>query len=384
MDEFLREPRASVSLITRCFEEIVSGDQLPDYETTVRAFLTRLHETSLDRDPEVLSAAASVLRCAANRWPISTNPKPTDPGTTVVDIVGTGGDGHNTYNVSTTAAIVCAGHPAIKVIKHGNKASTSASGSADILRSYGCELMLTPSALVADVGGSGESLVDRCPFVFLLAPMWHPAMLRVAPIRKSLTHPTIFNLLGPLLNPAPIHARIIGVHSANLGHTFCNAFALLQPEGRCMIVCGRTGDAAGGDGVGRGLDEISPAGVTDTWTYTPEDGVVKGDLHPERDFGISLHRLEDVRSGTPEENARTLGEILGGGGGGRIRGDPVYDYVLLNAAALVVLARAETDYKAAVAAAETAITSGRAKAALDLFRDTSRALAGHTTTTITT
>lgn len=399
MEDFLRDPRPHIGIVTRSFEEIITGEAPAD---RIAAFLTALHTTGLDRHPQVLSAAATVLRGAANSWPVPLSTTRAQAEGSIakvrVDIVGTGGDGHNTYNVSTTAAIVCAGHGRIQVVKHGNRASTSASGSADILKSYGCNLNLLPAQLVAplparavqraggninggvaadqsDGDGPGATLLSSCAFVFLLAPMWHPAMGVVAPVRKALPHPTIFNLLGPLLNPAPIDARIIGVHSRGLGATFIEAFALLQPEGRCMVVCGRTTADTSVDGVqsgdGKGLDEISPQFATDTWSYAPAAGISHALIRP-ADFGIATHALDDVRSGTPAENAATLAQILSGT---RARGDAVCDYVLINAAALFVVAGVATDYRQGVALAEEAIATGRAREALDTFRDASSALA---------
>ncbi|ORY84797.1 glycosyl transferase family, a/b domain-domain-containing protein [Protomyces lactucae-debilis] len=347
MEDFLAGPKPEAGLISSCFTQILDPSASPDL---IAHFLTKLHETKLDRHPDVIAAAVLVLRDAALKWHIDSTHTRKDAHPVCVDIVGTGGDGHNTYNVSTTAAVVAAGVPGIRVIKHGNKASTSTSGSADVLKSYGCELLLQPQHI--------PSLTS--PFTFLLASIWHPALARVAPVRKTLTHPTIFNILGPLLNPAPIDARIIGVHSPELGRVFAESFAKLNPHGRCMIVCGR-----------ERLDELSPAGETDCWIYTPESGIVQDIQTPEQ-FGLSRHPLSSVAGGSPADNATTLAEILDGK---REAGDAILDYVLLNCAALLVIAGVTKDKRAAVGLARESIASGRAKQALDTFRDESTAAA---------
>ena len=351
IETFLRDPEGSEASIARCFLQLLDPTTS---QLEIAKFLVYLHESGRDRDPAVIAQAVTVLKEVALEWPLSETgdlstqgevlEQLTDRKTVCVDIVGTGGDGHNTYNVSTTAAIVAAGVPGVRVIKHGNKASTSSSGSADILRSYGCNLLLSPNDIPA----------LKSSFLFLLAPIWNPALANVAAIRKSLPHPTIFNILGPLLNPAPIDARIIGVHSPELGQVFIDAFAQLNPRGRCMIVCGD-----------ERLDEISPAGTTNIWTYDDITGIQRGQIDPSM-FGMARHSLDSVRGGTPEENASVLNDILGNK---REIGDAVLDYVLINCAALLYVSGIAKGYSEGIQLSLESIRSGRAKDALDRFRD---------------
>lgn len=170
-----------------------------------------------------------------------------------MDIVGTGGDGWDTFNVSTTAAVVAAG-TGVRVakvreatrtglkMKHGSKAVTSSSGSADLLLSLDCRLSFPVDQL--------SSFLPASPFLFLFAPHYHPSLAHIAPIRRSLNFRTIFNVLGPLINPARPQRMVLGVANLNLGDTFAEVLRLLEVE-RALVVCGE-----------EGLDEISPAGDT--------------------------------------------------------------------------------------------------------------------------
>lgn len=352
IENFLSDPSGSEQ-VTECFTQLL--DSSTD-QSSIARFLTYLHETGLDRKPEVIKQAVEVLRGAALKWELGPTTRLETQGEALatladrhdvcVDIVGTGGDGHNTFNVSTTAAIVAAGVPGIRVIKHGNKASTSSSGSADILKSYGCNLTLQPTDI--------PSLTS--PFLFLLAPIWNPALGNVAAVRKSLPHPTIFNILGPLLNPAPIDSRVIGVHSPALGPIYIDAFSLLNPTGKCMVVCGD-----------ERLDEISPAGRSSIWTYDAIHGTASGSLHPS-DFGLRCHTLASVRGGTPNENVRILVDLIDG----KLSvGDAILDYVLINCTALLTMSGVARDYKHGVEMSLDSISSGRAKMALEKFRSES-------------
>lgn len=199
-----------------------------------------------------------------------------------LDLVGTGGDGHDTYNVSTTAAIVAAGVPGVRVCKHGARASSSSSGSADLLAALGVPLAnLTPSTM--------PRLLPNSTFTFLFAQLFHPSMAPLAPIRRSLGFPTIFNVLGPLVNPARPKRSVMGVHSWGLGQTFAEALRESKCE-RGWIVCGR-----------EGLDEISPEGETDVWEL--RDGEIRHFVISPASFGLSAHPLAHVKSGTAAENA---------------------------------------------------------------------------------
>lgn len=210
-------------------------------EAQIGAFLTALRLSGQDVDAAVVAACATVMR--HHSLPLAPPALSDAEAGPICDIVGTGGDGQNTFNVSTTAGIVAAG-AGCRVYKHGNKAATSSSGSADILISLECPVMSIPSSAF-------ETITKSSNFLFLYAPNYHPAMKILAPIRKSLPFPTVFNILGPLINPARPSAMIVGVHSPGLGRIFIQAMKVLGVK-RAWVVCGR-----------EGLDEISPDGETD-------------------------------------------------------------------------------------------------------------------------
>ncbi|KAG1739412.1 glycosyl transferase [Suillus paluster] len=310
----------------------------------IGAFLAALHIGRVERRPESLAAAAEVLRARALHAAI-------EDGDTdfVVDIVGTGGDGHNTFNVSTTAAVVAAGAGA-RVIKHGSRASTSSSGSADLLQSLDC--LFTPPS-------SGTPLpISKVPFTFILAPHYHPALAILAPYRKTLPFRTLFNVLGPLINPARPRGMVLGVAERELGPTFAQSLRDGGVE-RALVVCGA-----------EGLDEISCAGYTYAWQL--EDGkITEIKLHPEL-FGLSVHPLTSVAGGTPTENAATFKALLNSGNDIPESLTPVLHFVLLNASALLVVAGLASDFKEGVALAMNSITSGSAWDALLAFRNAGR------------
>ncbi|KAH8104918.1 anthranilate phosphoribosyltransferase, TrpD [Phellopilus nigrolimitatus] len=306
----------------------------------VGAFLTALHLSRLDRRPEMLAAAAASLRSRALKADIEG--RDTD---FVVDIVGTGGDGHNTFNVSTTAAVVAAGAGA-RVCKHGSRASTSASGSADLLQSLGC--LFTPPT--ADT----PMHIARIPFTFILAPHYHPALALIAPYRRALPFRTMFNILGPLINPAHPHGLVLGVAERDLGATFARS---LRDSGvaRALVVCGA-----------EGLDEISCAGDTHAWEL--KDGeITEHTLHPSQ-FGLCVHALARVSGGTAAENSEAFKALLTSGTRIPESLEPVLDFVLLNASALLVVAGLADDYKEGVKLARESITSGKAWDALQTFK----------------
>ncbi|KAG8908948.1 anthranilate phosphoribosyltransferase [Tulasnella sp. 403] len=307
----------------------------------IGAFLMALKYSGKAHDDVIISAAAEVMRSYALTVKLDGD---TD---FIVDIVGTGGDGHNTFNVSTTAAIVAAGAGA-RVCKHGSKASTSSSGSADILAALGCR---HPPAT--------DSPLPRVPFVFLSAGNYHPAIGALAPIRKSLPFRTIFNVLGPLLNPARPKGMVLGVYIKPLGPVFARA---LRDAGvkRALVVCGQ-----------EGLDEISIAGGT--WVWSLQNGeITETVIHPSH-FGLSAQPLDHVVGSTPSINAETLTALLTNKAAVNLPPpaslDAIRDYVLINASALLVVAGIATDYKDGVRLARESIESGKAWEALAAFRD---------------
>ncbi|GAA99954.1 uncharacterized protein L969DRAFT_96570 [Mixia osmundae IAM 14324] len=322
---------------TRAFELITARESAVP-ATQLSAFLTALKAYGLDRRSDIIAASAQVLRSRALAIVLAqSNELDESP---ICDIVGTGGDGHNTFNVSTSAALVAAG-AGCRVCKHGNRAASSSSGSADILLSAGAPITELPATALASLTSS---------FIFLFAPLYHPAMVRVAPVRRELGFSTIFNILGPLVNPARPECMIVGVHSRYLGEQFVRALASLSVR-RAWVVCGA-----------EGLDEISPAGETHVWSL--HGGAIQEQTIAPADFGLTAHSLEAVRGGTPAENAVILSALLQGE---LAPSDAIENFVVMNAAALIMLAGRANTLLEGVSLARESIRSGRAKRALDDF-----------------
>lgn len=311
----------------------------------IGAFLSALHIHRVERRPESLAAAASVLREKALKAAVQDA-----ENDFVVDIVGTGGDGYNLFNVSTTAGIVAAGAGA-RVIKHGSRASTSSSGAADLLEALDC-------LFVAPTPGTPMP-IPRVPFTFILAPHYHPALGYITPYRKALPFRTMFNILGPLINPAKPRGMVLGVAEPEIGPTFAQSLRDGGVE-RALVVCGY-----------EKLDEISCAGPTYAWEL--KDGVVTElTLHPEL-FGLDVHPLSTVAGGNPQENAETFKRLLNSGGSIPEDLTPVLHFVQMNAAALLVVAGLATDFEEGAKMALESITSGNAWKALETFREAGRA-----------
>lgn len=245
------------------------------------------------------------------------------------DIVGTGGDSHSTFNISTTSSILASS--LLILSKHGNKASTSKSGSADLLN---CTLP-TPPNLMAVTPETIAKVYAKSNYAFLFAPVFHPGMKYVAPIRKELGWRTIFNLLGPLANPAEgiIEARLLGVARRDIGPVFADALKIGGAR-KAMVVCGE-----------EDLDEISCAGSTYCWRLvdrsTHKDSssndvdIESFTVRPD-DFGLPAHALKDVSPDKePHENAAILTKLLQNQ---LPRDDPIFHFVLMNTAALFVVA----------------------------------------------
>jgi anthranilate phosphoribosyltransferase len=249
----------------------------------------------------------------------------------VVDVVGTGGDGARTFNISTTAAIVAATAGA-GVAKHGNRAVSSASGSADLLEALGLRLEQPPERIAESI--------DRLGFGFMFAPAHHPAMRHAAPVRRELGVRTIFNVLGPLTNPAGARAGIFGVYAASLVRTIADVLASLGAR-RAFVVHGAFG-----------IDELSPAGPNAVAEVVA--GRVRERTIDPLELGLERCDPAELAGGTPEENARTAREILAGATG------PKRDAVVLNAAGAIAAAGDAADLREGLALATEAIESGRA------------------------
>jgi len=262
----------------------------------------------------------------------------------VLEIVGTGGDRSNSFNISTTSAIVVSS-AGIPVAKHGNRAASSKSGSADVLESLGVDITIPPEKSL--------NLLKTINLCFLFAQNYHISMKYVAPVRKELAIRTIFNILGPLVNPAGANMELLGVYDADLIEPMAKVLCNLGVK--CgMVVYGQDG-----------LDEISLSSTTSVCEL--RDGSFKSyTIEPEQ-FGFTRCKKEDLRGGTPEENARITRGILEGDKG------PRRDAVLLNSSAAIHIARPELTMKDALALAAQTVDSGKALAQLEQFIKLSRA-----------
>ena len=255
----------------------------------------------------------------------------------VVDVVGTGGDGGGTLNISTAAAIVAASAGAA-VAKHGNRAVSSASGSADVLEALGFFLEQEPRRIAESI--------DRFGFGFMFAPSHHPAMRHAAPVRRELGTRTIFNVLGPLTNPAGARAGVFGVYSPALVRTIADALAQLGTH-RAFVVHGFGG-----------IDELSPCGPNQVSEVV--DGEVRDRVIDPAELGIEPSDPASLTGGGPEENAREIRAILAGD----MRG-PKRDAILLNAAGGIAAAGHAHDLAEGLGVARRALDSGEAATRLD-------------------
>ncbi|NPV53283.1 MAG: anthranilate phosphoribosyltransferase [Firmicutes bacterium] len=249
----------------------------------------------------------------------------------VIDTCGTGGDGARTFNISTAAAFVVAGG-GVPVAKHGNRSVSSMSGSADVLEALGININLSPE----EVG----LCMDETGFGFLFAPHLHTAMKHAIGPRRELGIPTIFNILGPLTNPASAQCQVVGVFSGDLVETIARVLSNLGVR-RALVVHGRDG-----------LDEISISAETKV-AHLADGDIRTYHIRPE-DFDLPRASLDDVRGGTPSENAAIIIDILRGARG------PRRDIVLLNSAAAFVAAGAAGDIRDGIGLARESIDSGRA------------------------
>ncbi|KAF4336280.1 anthranilate phosphoribosyltransferase [Fusarium beomiforme] len=298
-------------------------------EAQTASLLMALHFTKLDFRADVLAECARVMRAAAAPIPAEElkevieqrGRKEGEYQGGLCDIVGTGGDGHDTFNISTTSSILASA--LLMVSKHGNKASTSKSGSADLVA---C-MKPQPPIISAVRPDTLVKVYSETNYTFLFAPVFHTGMRYVAPIRKQLPWRTVFNNLGPLANPVEdvLEARVIGVGRRDLGPAFAEALCMADFK-KALIICGE-----------EELDEVSCAGNTLCWRVNETSSgrleVEHFTVHPS-DFGLSTHPLDTVSSGKePSENAEILYRILHNE---LPDDDPILEFVLLNAAALFV------------------------------------------------
>lgn len=277
---------------------------------------------------EELAGAARAMRQKAHRIQTS--------AATVVDIVGTGGDGMSTFNISTTTAFVVAAC-GVTVAKHGNRAVSSKCGAADVLEALGVKLDASPEIV--------EEAVKTIGVGFLFAPLYHSALRHAMKARKEVGLRSIFNMLGPLTNPAGANCQLLGVFSPALTEMFAGALNLLGVR-RALVVHGH-----------EGLDEISVCEATRV-TDLDRGAIRTYDLYPETFFGERANP-DDMLGGGPAENAAILRKVLGGEKG------PRRNVILLNAGAALMAAGKAKDIKEGIAQAEAAIDSGKATEKLD-------------------
>jgi len=320
-------------------EEIMTGQATP---AQIGSFITALRIKGETVDEIV--GAAKIMRAKARKIRLNNHTINIDRDEinieeeTILDTCGTGGDGTNTFNVSTATAFVAAG-AGVKVAKHGNRAVSSLCGSADVLKSLGVKLDINDSNV--------ERCIREIGIGFLYAPLFHGAMKYAAGPRQEIGLRTIFNLLGPLTNPASATAQVMGVYAQDLTEKIANVLGRLGTR-EAFVVCG--------EGT---YDEISICGPTRI-SHMKQKNVNTFDITPE-EYGFKRAVPDSIRGGNAKENARIIREILDGDKG------PKRDMVLLNGAAAFVAAGLDNDLKEGIERARDAIDSGRAGEKLDLL-----------------
>ena len=304
------------------FQILFEGEATP---SQIGGFLMALRTRG--ETVEEYAAAASVMRAKCN---------PVKAPAGAIDIVGTGGDGKKTLNISTATALVVAG-AGVPVAKHGNRNLSSKSGAADALGQLGINVMVGPQVV--------EKALQTAGIGFMMAPMHHPATKHVMPTRAELGTRTIFNILGPLTNPAGVKRQLTGAFSRSLIRPMAETLGQLGSE-RAWLVHGSDG-----------TDEMTITGVTWVATLEADGSVREVELHPE-DFDLPVHPFEKIQGDTPEVNAAALRSLLDG------EHSAYRDAVLLNAAAALVIADKALDLKNGVALAAESIDSGAARTCL--------------------
>ena len=320
---------------TAVMREIMEGAATP---AQLGAFLTALRLKG-ETDTEI-AALAAVMRDKA--LPVSVPGQPL-----LLDVVGTGGDGKNTFNLSTAAALIAAA-AGVKVAKHGNRAASGSCGAADVLEALGVQLELSPAGVAACIARAGMG--------FMFAPAFHPAMRHAGPVRREIGIRTVFNLLGPLTNPARAQCMLLGVADPHLGERMAAALIRLQIR-RALVVHGADG-----------MDELTLSGPTTVWEVQ-NDTQRQWTLHP-ADYGLPPAAVSDLQGGTAAENAATMRRLLAGETG------PLRDAALLNAAAALYAAGHAATIQQGLEQAAQALDRGAATATLENLIAVSREVGG--------
>jgi anthranilate phosphoribosyltransferase len=297
----------------------------------VAALLSALRATG--ESPEVVAGVVRALRSAMVSLAVD------DPDA-LVDTCGTGGGAVPTFNISTAAAIVAAG-AGVRIAKHGNRSFTSRSGSADVLEALGVPIEVPVAVMEAALRDVG--------LVFMFAPLMHPAMRHVGPVRRELAIPTVMNIVGPLANPARAGRQVVGVADLERVPVLAHALSALGTI-HALVVHGEPG-----------LDEVSPLGPTHV-IEVRNGSTTRWTIHPD-EHGFKKVEREDLAGSEPSENARIIEKILDGGGPKGARAA-----IVLNAAAAIYVSGRVESYGEGVTAAAKAIDSGEAKSVLERLR----------------
>ena len=323
--------RLSTEEAAQVMEEIMTGEATP---AQFGAFVTALRLKG--ETPDEIAGMASVMREKALRVQSDGD---------LVDTCGTGGDGSRTINVSTIAAFVTAG-AGLKVAKHGNRAITSACGSADVMEAAGVKVDLGPEAV--------ERCIREVGIGFMFAPTFHPAMRYAGPLRREIGIRTVFNILGPLTNPAGARSQVLGVADGALGEKMAMALLRLGCQ-HALVVHGEDG-----------LDEISIAAPSQIWELK-DSNIYNFTVTPE-DLGLSRASARDVQGQSIEDNLAAMNGVLSGERG------PARDIALLNASAALAAGNAVDNLKQGIMAASESIDSGKAMDKLRALAELSQTL----------
>ncbi|WP_206483923.1 anthranilate phosphoribosyltransferase [Thalassotalea sp. G2M2-11] len=323
LQQLVEEQPLSQTQSQRFFSEVMQGKVAPELLASVLTALKIKGET-----PEEIAGAAIAVREYATPFPTQDHK--------VTDCVGTGGDGANTINISTTAAILAAAC-GIKMAKHGNRSVSSMSGSADLLEAFGVNLTMSSQ--------TASECLAQTNLCFLYAPAYHPGFKYAGPVRKAMGIRTLFNILGPLVNPASPEVMLLGVYTPSLLPVMAKSLLL-------------TGVKRGWVVHGSGLDEIALHGETQV-SEINNGNVTNRFISPEA-FGLSRYTLEDIKGGSPQENADIIHDILSGNGL-----DAHNSAVIINCAALLYLHDKAADLKTATQMAREVLASGQALTTLE-------------------
>ncbi|MDD5616829.1 MAG: anthranilate phosphoribosyltransferase [Candidatus Methanoperedens sp.] len=321
MKEYILKLIENKSLTSEEAEIAISKIFTDATDAQIAAFLTALKLKG--ETPDEIAGLARGMKKAANMI------MPTVKGT-LVDTCGTGGDSTGTINVSTGAAIVAAG-AGVPIAKHGNYSITSKSGSADVLRELGIRIDMSPQEV--------EKTIENVGIGFMLAPVFHPSMKRVGQIRRDLGFRTVFNILGPLTNPAGAQAQVMGVFDGSICETMANVLKILGTK-RALVVHGS------------GMDEISNIGETQIVELN-NGKITKYTVTPEK-LGVKHASVNEILGGAPEDNARDIVDVLKGKKGAK------RDIIAINAGAALLVGGKAGTLASGIKMANSAIDSGEA------------------------